>query len=75
MEAKDNFPKKASTWNKLQFGNIFSRKKNIIARLNGIQRVVYVKPSTFLLNLKKELMKELDIILRQEEEFWALKSS
>ena len=59
----------------MQFGNIFSRKKNIIARLNGIQRVVYVKPSTFLLNLKKELMKELDIILRQEEEFWALKSS
>lgn len=59
----------------MQFGNIFSRKKNIIARLNGIQRVVYVKPSTFLLNLEKELMKELDIILRQEEEFWALKSS
>ena len=75
MEAKDNFPKTTSTWNKLQFGNIFSRKKNIIARLNGIQRVVYVKPSTFLLNLEKELMKELDIILRQEEEFWALKSS
>ena len=75
MEAKDNFPKKASTWNKLQFGNILSRKKNTIARLNSIQKVVYVKPSTFLLNLEKELMKELDIILRQEEEFWALKSS
>lgn len=69
MKAKDNFPKKALVWNKLQFGNIFSRKKDITARLNDIQRVVYVKPSTFLLNLEKELMKELDIILRQEEEF------
>jgi len=64
VEAKDNFPKKASACNKLQFGNIFSRKKNITARLNGIQRVVCVKPSTFLLNLEKELMKELDIVLR-----------
>ena len=69
MEAKDNFPKKVSAWNKLQFGNIFSRKKNITTRLNGIQRVVCVKPSTFLLNLEKELTKEFDTILRQEEEF------
>ena len=45
-----------------------------MARLNGIQRAVASKPSNFLLNLEKDLVKELDMILSQEEELWALKS-
>ena len=55
-EAIDNFTKEASAWNKIHFGNIFSKKKNIKARLNGIQMVVCVKPSMFLLNLEKQLL-------------------
>ena len=33
-----------------------------------------IKPSSFLLNLEQDLLKKLDLILRQEEELWAMKS-
>ncbi|KAK9984570.1 hypothetical protein SO802_034095 [Lithocarpus litseifolius] len=39
-----------------------------------IKRAVSIKPSSFLLNLEKDLLKEFDMILRQEEELWAMKS-
>lgn len=58
----------------MQFGNIFARKKNIMARLNGIQRTLSIRSSNFLLNLENNLLKELDMVLNQEEELWALKS-
>nr|XP_023873993.1 uncharacterized protein LOC111986559 [Quercus suber] len=67
-------PKNATEWNRNHFGNIFVKKKNIMARLNGIQQAVASKPSNFLLNVEKELVKECDTILSQEEELWALKS-
>ena len=72
MNVIENFAKDATSWNKQQFGNVFARKKNLMARLNGIQRAVSVRPSTFLLNLEKELLKEFEIVLSQEEELWAL---
>ena len=74
MNAIENFAKDATNWNKQQFGNIFTRKKILMARLNGIQRAVSVRPSSFLLNLQKELLKEFETVLSQEEELWALKS-
>ncbi|XP_023918482.1 uncharacterized protein LOC112030031 [Quercus suber] len=73
-EAIENFTKEAKVWNRTQFGNIFTWKKNIMARLSGIQRSVSVNPSNFLLNLENDLLKELDSVLAQEEELWALKS-
>lgn len=73
-EAIDLFSKNATVWNRNHLGNIFVKKKNIMARLNGIQRAVASKPSNFLLKLEKELVKEFDMILSQEEELWALKS-
>ena len=45
-----------------------------MARLNGIQRAVSVKPSSFLLNLENELLKKLENMLNQEDELWAFKS-
>ena len=45
-----------------------------MARLNGIQPVVMIRLSNFLLNLESELLKELDNVLNQKEEIWALKS-
>lgn len=45
-----------------------------MARINGIQRVNSIRPSSFLLNLESELQKELEVVLNQEEELWALKS-
>ena len=73
-DAIDSFSKKAEKWNRTHFGNVFARKNNIMARLNGIQRAVVINPSNFLLNLESELLKELDNVLNQEEEIWALKS-
>nr|XP_023924361.1 uncharacterized protein LOC112035761 [Quercus suber] len=68
VDAIEKFTKDATTWNKMQFGNIFARKKNIMARLNGIQRAVSFRPSTFLLNLENELLKEPNMVLNKEEE-------
>ena len=35
-DALELFSKKAVAWNKNQFGNIFTRKKNLMAQINGI---------------------------------------
>ena len=73
-EADKVFTEDAANWNRLSFGNIFEKEKNIMTRLNGIQRVILVRPSNFLLNLENELQRKLDLVLTQEEELWALKS-
>lgn len=69
-----SFTKEVERWNRMQFGNVSAKKKNIMAHLNGIQWAVAFRPSTFLLNLEKELLKELDTVLKQEKELWAMKS-
>ena len=74
VDAISKFTDEATRWNRMHFGNIFNRKKNIMARLNGIQRALANRPSTFLINLENELIKELDVVLNQEEKIWALKS-
>ena len=74
VDAIDCFTKEEEKWNRTQFGNVFARKNNIMARLNGIKRAVAIRPSNFLQNLKSELLKELDNVLNQEKEIWALKS-
>ena len=61
--AINKFTKEAKVWNRTQFGNISAQKKNIMAKLNGIQRSISFRPSTFLLNLENELLKELDSVL------------
>ena len=73
-DAIDKFQKEASLWNKSHFGNIFAKKKKVMARLNGIQHVTTIGPLTFLLNIENELRRELDVIIGQEEDLWALKS-
>ena len=45
-----------------------------MTRLNGIQKAMVVHPSAFLLNLENDLLRDLDTVLNQEEEIWALKS-
>lgn len=74
VNAINCFTKKAKEWNKNQFGNFFTRKRNLMSRLNGIQRALALRPSDFLVKLENELLRELDLVLRQEEESWALKS-
>ena len=57
MDAISKFTNKATRWNKMQFGNVFNRKKNIMARLNGIQRALATRPSSFLINLENKLLR------------------
>jgi len=61
-------------WNKSHFGNVFAKKKRLMARLNGIQRAMAITPLASLMDLEKNLLLELDNVLSQEGELWALKS-
>ena len=62
------------SWNKHTFGNIFQRKKRVLARINGAQRALSHYPSLTLISLEASLRKEFHDILKLEEDFWALKS-
>ena len=66
------FTDRANHWNKSVFGNLFARKKRVLARLNGVQKALLNWPNQFLVQLEKSL-KYTEIML-QEEEFWTLKS-
>ena len=74
MEAIEVFSRQASLWNKNQFGNIFQKKKRVLARLNGVQRALANQLSSSLVALENHLIKELDVMLEQEKDLWALKS-
>lgn len=58
------------TWNMDTFGNIFRRKRKILARLAGIQRAIANAAPTRILKLETKLQLELDEILKQEELLW-----
>lgn len=73
-QAISSFKTLAFNWNKEVFGNLFAKKRKILARIDGLQKALAVRPSTFLISLEKELSLEYTTILNQEEEFWALKS-
>ena len=68
------FTSKAQRWNKEVFGNVFARKKNIMARLLGTQKALFNYPNAFLINLQSKLIDEYNIILQLEEELWAMKA-
>ena len=69
-----DFSKKAQKWNSEIFGNLFARKRRVLARLGGVQKAIANNPSESLLRLEKQLIEEHALIMLQEEEFWALKS-
>ena len=67
------FVDKAKVWNKEVFGNLFHRKKRIVARLKGVQTELSTNPSSFLVDLDRTLKAEFMEISKLEEEFWAMK--
>ena len=69
-----DFVDRVRKWNVEVFGNIFAKKRRVLARLNGTQKAIAENPNDFLLNLENQLLSEYSLILMQEEEFWALKS-
>ncbi|XP_050248751.1 uncharacterized protein LOC126696003 [Quercus robur] len=72
--AIEGFTQEAQRWNKLHFGNILAKKKPLLARLNGIQRALANGPSSFHIELERKLHRELEVVLDQERDLWALKS-
>ena len=64
-----------NSWAKQNHGNVFKRKKNLIARIQGIQRAIDHDPrKAYLIDLENKLKEDLDVILDQEEQFWALRA-
>jgi len=57
-------------FNRETFGNIRKKKHNIERRLQGIQRSLERVDSTRLIYLQRDLQKEYDEILAQEEIHW-----
>ena len=62
--AIDKFAKKATDWNRCHFGNIFGKKKRIMARLNGNQKVMADCPSHSLVVLEKELHRGIRVYFK-----------
>lgn len=61
-------------WNLLVFGNIFKRKRRLVARISGIQSSPNYGLSSFLQAKERELLTEFQSILQQEELLWFQKS-
>ena len=72
--ATATFTEKARVWNKEVFGNIFHRKKRVVARHRGVQTALSTNPNNFLVDLERDLRKKFTEILKLEEELWAMKS-
>ncbi|XP_075658633.1 uncharacterized protein LOC142628410 [Castanea sativa] len=69
-----SFTTSAKVWNKEVFGNIIARKRNIEARLRGIQVANGTNPSQVLIDLEKLLLRDYAELQRIEEEYWVMKS-
>ncbi|KAF7811300.1 reverse transcriptase [Senna tora] len=67
-----DFTTKIKDWNKKEFGDIFTKKRKILSRLQGIQRINNLIP--FLTSLENQLSLEYQEILVLEEELWASKA-
>ncbi|TYI08449.1 hypothetical protein ES332_A09G002500v1 [Gossypium tomentosum] len=60
-------------WNRISFGNVFSKKNKILACINGVQRALANDPNEFLIKLQQTLAKDYMDILKQEEDLWLVK--
>ena len=68
------FTNKAKVWNREVFGNIFWKKKNLVARILGAKKALARYPSQRLIHLHNFLSEELEKILALEEELWSMKA-
>ena len=61
--AISDFASKAKQWNYNVFGNIFAKKRRVLARINGTQKALANNPNDFLLTLEQQLIEEYSLIL------------
>ncbi|XP_024042019.1 uncharacterized protein LOC112099143 [Citrus clementina] len=60
LEAVADFTQQTRRWNKDIFENIIYRKRKLLARIGGIQRILETKPNHSLTRLEVKLQKELE---------------
>lgn len=65
---------KSIIFNKDVFGNIFTKKRRLEARIKGVHRQLDLFPYSDLIIMKRELQKQYDEVLHQEELLWYQKS-
>ena len=53
QEAILDFVGKAKRWNVEVFGNLFAKKRKVLARLHGTQKALANNPNDFLLGLEQ----------------------
>ena len=69
-----DFARKIQTWNKEEFYNIFRRKSELWARLEGIQKRLAQGGQSHLIKLENKLRTEMERVLNDEEMLWFQKS-
>ncbi|KAH9697020.1 reverse transcriptase domain-containing protein [Citrus sinensis] len=72
--AASHFVQAIQEWNREVFGNIFQRKRRLMARINGIQAALEIYSSRGLVRLEARLQNELEMVMGQEEILWWQKS-
>lgn len=70
--ASSSFTEEVKLWNKNVFGNIFQKKQKILKRLEGVDRRLGDRVDSQLLLLHKDLWKEYENVLLEEEVFLEL---
>ena len=68
------FTMQINVWKKEVFGDIFRKKKRLLARISGIQSAPNYGRSRYLDKIEKELQSQLRDTLDHEERLWLQKS-
>ncbi|KAL4278579.1 hypothetical protein GQ457_03G026910 [Hibiscus cannabinus] len=68
------FQQRSRMWNSDVFGHIGRRKKQLLARIKGVELALEILGNSYLLMLEDDLKRELDSVLSQEESLWYQKA-
>ncbi|KAL7166943.1 hypothetical protein ACSBR2_037579 [Camellia fascicularis] len=74
IDSTADFTCKVKEWNRVVFGNIFKRKRHLLARIEGLQKCLANNFSHSLQILEKELITQYNSTLYQEEILWFQKA-
>lgn len=70
----ESFTSAASEWNIKRVGNIMYKKNKLLKRIEGVEKARSRRDSQYLLQVEKDLWKEYNKVLAQEELLWYQKS-
>ena len=68
------FTNSTKQWNREVVGNLFSHRKKIEARLNGVQKALANRHDDFLVELERSLRKDYVNVKELIDEFWAMRA-